>query len=174
MFMQQPNGIGSGMLARVILGLCSIVLSMGSALADWQYRSRDGALSNKKDHFAMSWSGKYIAGFRCSDKNDFAIHFIVDEKYTDTLRNVPFKLHVRIDDGEVSELPAVVSKTSEERIRFHVVGPDIAQICKSASAAKQRIALAVQVMDQRFFLTVFPVRGAADAITRLMTGCTAE
>lgn len=163
------------MLKSILLGAALSFGIISQAHAQWIHRAEEDPFSGSKQHLAVGAVKNSAVGFRCSDEEELTLLFMTpesaDDDTADTLNLAKTKILFRVDDGEVITLngEAVVGDNDTLSVLTRDVGA--LKAAQQASGAKKRIAVALEVLGQRFHPTTFGVVGSTASITKTLEGC---
>lgn len=140
------------------------------ATAQWMHRAEEDPFSGSQQHLAVGAVKNSAVGFRCSDDEELTLLFMTPESADDdtaeTLNLAKPKILFRVDDGEVIALngEAIVGGNDTLSVLTRDVGT--LEAAQQASGARTRIAVAIEVLGQRFHPTTFGVVGSTASIKK--------
>jgi hypothetical protein len=159
----------------VALCLTMLVCSVCTVEAGWRAIEDDDPFSKKLTFIAISDEG---VGFRCSNRDDIQVVVISDQRATDDVAarfaNADVNINVAIFvDDERFDLMADLDTTREKFVRA-ITQNNAIVVTEAAAFAKKRIAVAIQIAGETIHRVNPGIRGASDAIGKLVKGCGLE
>lgn len=158
------------------LGFSILLLAStaSGASAQWMTETTENAFDDTTTEFALAPNRDgYGLGFRCSKTMPLELVFMAPDKTegVDKLNLAEPILKVRIDKQNIVEIPTEI-ETSGELIKFTSAAPD--GMIEGIGNAKKRVAVAAEVLGQRFHETEFGVIGAKKALSKIQGACAAR
>jgi len=157
---------------KYICALGFIALSVSSANAQWMSNTEPDPFGGDKTSisFTVSMQG-YVFGFRCHGKDDYRIVYLTTEAFGKPGSTLPgVVLKVRVDNSEPVDFPADIDE-SNGKLRLSADHVSVLPFMHTIAAAKDRVAVAVEVGGQRFHTQSFGTSGSRTAINQSMKAC---
>lgn len=157
-------------LATVGLAAC---LASTSTHAQWINQKTGGAFDDNPLYVALTVSHKLGFGLRCNASGPQVVFITNDESMTqDTykLANAAEpKLRVKIDKGEIISLDATLEDTDDGKMI--AISDGNLSLYEQIRDAKKSVSVVVTVLGKNFHENQFNVRGAKEAVGKLISGC---
>ena len=166
---------------RVITALAVVFALPSLAHAAWINQTKEDPF-NGDVHLAINAGPPgYALGFRCTNADDRTLVLVTPERATDKaddpkIMNVMKpNLLVIVDKSEklsfAAEVEAPDTGDRAATYTFSTGDPAISDLLQAISAAKTRVAIAVEVLGKNFHSTIFDVSGSSRALGGLVKAC---
>ncbi|OEI84424.1 hypothetical protein GRI33_00950 [Brucella sp. BO3] len=155
----------------------AIVLATGTtANAQWIYQGQESAFDDDALHIAVTAAGQYGFGFRCKGAKIEAVYMTPDKSFEDSaaisLANATKpKIRVRVDKNPVVDVDVELQNINDKATAFGDVDIDL---LKSVAAAKNRVAVVMQILGENYHEKSFNVRGSTKSIGQIIKACGLE
>lgn len=161
------------MRIRIGFFLAGFLATGGVANAQWVYQAQESAFDDNSMHIAVTAAGQYGFGFRCKGGKIETVYLTSDKSFEDNsailMANATKpKLRVRVDKNPVVDIDVELQNIDDKATAFGDVDIDL---LKSVAAAKNRVAVVLQIIGDNYHEKSFNVRGSTKAINQIIESC---
>jgi hypothetical protein len=150
----------------------AVVVAATPASAQWLYQGNESAFGDSGLHLAVTGSGNYGFGLRCSGEKTEAIYMTPDTSFDSDAYKVANMskpiLMIRIDDNPIVEIEAELIDTDGKAAALGDVNPAIFAAVRDA---KKRVAVALKLLGENYHEKSFNVRGSGNALKKVIAAC---
>lgn len=150
----------------------AVVVAATPASAQWLYQGNESAFGDSGLHLAVTGSGPYGFGLRCSGEKTEAVYMTPDTSFdTDTYKLANMSkpiLMIRVDDNPIVEIEAELINMDGKAAALGDVAPAIFTAVRDA---KKRVAVALKLLGENYHEKSFNVRGSGNALKKVIAAC---
>lgn len=162
----------------IAVALFCATMSGAASAQGWTSDMKKDDFGDRDRGFAIALSEGRGFGLRCTKGEEPTLLFATREQWTDGLGAIPASILVKVDDLEAVTLSADLESydvtnafRAAQLVRAVSTDQQVMKVVNAIKGAKKRVAVAIEIGDQRFESTRFGVKGSGSSIEKILGMC---